>query len=119
MSDILDAASTKPREGGTTFSLRHRVFRGIWNVVSGRLGMWIPTPVHALLRWLACLSGAQADPTARIYPRIPIWNSGNLKLGDYANLSTDANCNFMALVCLEVHPIDPQGANPPDRMHCR
>ena len=64
MSDILDAAFTNPREGGATFSLRHRVFRGVWNMVWGGLGIWTPTPLHAWRRWLACLFGAQIDTTA-------------------------------------------------------
>lgn len=111
MSDILDAASTKPRGGGATFSLRHRMFRGLWTLVWCGLGIWTPTPCHAWRRWLACLFGARIDPTARIYPGVRIWHPGNLKLGYYAALGAGTNCYSMALVCLEDHATVSQGAH--------
>lgn len=111
MSDILDADHTNPREGGPSFSLRHRLFRVLWCLTWGVAGSWTPTPLHGWRRALVRCFGGRIDPTAKIYPGVKIWHPGNLEMGAYATLGRGVNCYAMALIRLEPYALVSQGAH--------
>lgn len=108
---ILEASKTNPREGGATFSLRHRLFRLFWGLVWHSFGIWTPTPLHAWRRWLAAAFGAQLDSTAKIYPGVRIWYPPNLILEQFATLGPGVNCYTMATIRLEPYALVSQGAH--------
>lgn len=111
MTDALDASTTNPREGGATFSLGHRLFRGVWGVVWQALGIWTPVPLHRWRCLLASCFGARLDRTAKIYPGVKIWYPPNLAMGRYATLGPNVNCYSMAAIELKDYALVSQGAH--------
>ena len=81
---VLKAEQSNPREGGPSFSLKHRLFRAGWNLTWALLGSWTPVPLHGWRRMLLRLFGAKIAPKARIYPRTTIWYPPNLEIGNHA-----------------------------------
>lgn len=111
MTDVLDASTTSPREGGATYSLRHRLFRAAWGVVWYSLGIWTPVPLHRW-RWMLAVSfGARLDRAAKIYPGVKIWYPPNLAMGRFATLGPNVNCYSMALIELKDYALVSQGAH--------
>ena len=81
---LLDAEKSNVREGGPSFSLKHRLFRALWSLVWGLFGAWTPVPLYAWRRFLLNLFGARLAPKARIYPKTSIWYPPNLEMEDHA-----------------------------------
>jgi putative colanic acid biosynthesis acetyltransferase WcaF len=81
---ILDAKLTRPTEGGPTYSLSNRLFRGLWILTWKLLASWTPPPLHAWRRFLLRLFGAEVAPTAMIYGSARVWYPPHLVVGQYA-----------------------------------
>ncbi|MBL0375023.1 putative colanic acid biosynthesis acetyltransferase [Rhizobium sp. KVB221] len=81
---VLDAGKSNPREGGPSFSLKHRIFRAAWGLTWSLLGNWTPVPLYGWRRFLLNCFGAKLSPKARIYPKTTIWYPPNLEMGDHA-----------------------------------
>lgn len=81
---VLDAKSANPREGGPSFSLKHRLFRAAWNLTWAVAGSWTPVPLYGWRRLLLNAFGAKLSPKARIYPKTSIWYPPNLTMDDHA-----------------------------------
>jgi putative colanic acid biosynthesis acetyltransferase WcaF len=111
MTTILDARETKPREGGATFPLSHRLERAVWTLVWGLLGSWTPTPLFGWRRFLLRLFGAKLAPTAKVYPGVKVWYPRNLRMERFACLGPGVNCYDMAQITLEEHALVSQGAH--------
>ncbi|MDR6624954.1 colanic acid biosynthesis acetyltransferase WcaF [Caulobacter segnis] len=110
MTTILDAARSRPMEGGASFPLSHRLLRAAWGVVWGGLGAWTPTPLHGWRRMLLRLFGAKIDKTAKVYPGVRVWYPPNLTMGPYACLGPRSDCYCMAPVLLKDYALVSQGA---------
>lgn len=111
MTGPLLAIVTNPKEGGATFSLRHRLFRALWGLVWSSLGIWTPTPMHGWRRTLVGAFGAQLDRTAKIYPGVKIWYPPNLIMGRFATLGPGVNCYSMAKIELGEYALVSQRAH--------
>lgn len=75
---------------GASFSLRNRISRIIWEVVSALLFHPSPRPFH---RWRACLLrafGAKVGNGVHVYPGAKIWAPWNLELGDGCGVAKGA-----------------------------
>ena len=81
---VLDAEKSNVREGGPSFSLKHRIFRAVWNLTWALAGNWTPVPLHGWRRFLLNLFGAKLSPKARVYPKTTIWYPPNLTMEDHA-----------------------------------
>ncbi|MBE7731995.1 LbetaH domain-containing protein [Devosia faecipullorum] len=92
---VLDARQLNPREGGPSFSLKHRLLRLAWGTVWGLLGRWTPVPFHAWRRLLLRCFGARIDRTARIYPSASIFYPPNLEMGAHSVMGPGVICYCM------------------------
>lgn len=111
MTGPLPAAQTCPKEGGATYSLRHRMFRAAWGVVWFLFGIWTPAPLHGWRRLLVNAFGARLDKTAKIYPGVRIWYPPHLTMGRFATLGPGVICYAMAPIILEDHALVSQRAH--------
>ncbi len=110
MSDPLPAVSSRPLEGGPSFSLRHRLTRLAWNITWGLFASWTPPVMRPWRRFLLRLFGAKISPTALIYGTAKIWFPTNLTVGDYACIGGGATIYCMAPITLGAGSLVSQGA---------
>ena len=108
---ILDAARSRPLEGGPSFSLSNRVQRAIWILAWGLLASWTPPPLHPWRRWLLRVFGATIGPGARVYGRVRVWYPPNLTLGAGAVLGPGVTCYNQDRVTIGARAIVSQGAH--------
>lgn len=108
---LLDAATSKPRQGGASFSWSHRALRVAWNIVWSVLGIWTPVPLHGWRRLLLRVFGARVDRTARVYPGVRIWYPPNLEMRAFACLGPGVDCYCMGPVVLESYALVSQRAS--------
>lgn len=76
----LDAAKTRPLEGGASFSLGNRVFRVVWQLAWLVLCRFTPPPLHGWRRLVLRLFGARVSHGARIHASVTIWHPANLEV---------------------------------------
>lgn len=100
-SGILDASKSGGVHGGAYFSVKHRIFRAVWNLVWLLLASWTPPPLHPWRRFLLRLFGARIGKHTRIYGSARIWYPPNLEMGDYSVLGWKVNCYSQGKVILE------------------
>lgn len=84
MSQPLDARTTRPLEGGASFSLGNRLFRVMWMASWLVLARFTPPPLHGWRRLVLRLFGAKVARGARVHASVSIWHPGNLELGENA-----------------------------------
>lgn len=108
---LLDARKTNPREGGPSFSFRHRLLRFAWGIVWGLLGRWSPVSFHGWRRFLLRSFGAKIDRTAKVYPSVRVWYPPNLVMGAHACLAGGVNCYCMDRIELGNYALVSQGAH--------
>ncbi len=80
----LDAAASRPLEGGASFSLRNRILRAIWQGTWLVVARFTPPPLHAWRRLVLRAFGADIGKGAMIYGSVRIWLPANLSIGDQA-----------------------------------
>lgn len=80
---LLDARTTRPLEGGASFSLANRLFRVVWMATWLVLARFTPPPLHPWRRLVLRAFGARVGKGARVHASVAIWNPRNLVLGDY------------------------------------
>ena len=78
----LDAAKTRPLDGGASFSLANRATRALWSVVWLLLARFTPPALHAWRRMLLRAFGAQVGRGARVHGSATVWLPANLALGE-------------------------------------
>lgn len=108
---VLDARTSKPLEGGPTFSLRHRMFRALWAVTWCSLASWTPPPLHRWRRWLLSLFGARVHPTARVYGTVKVWYPPLLEMEAHACLGPGVICYCMAPISIGERAVVSQRAH--------
>lgn len=107
---LLDAKLSNPREGGPSFSLKHRLTRLIWAVVWKGLGMWTPVPLFAWRRFLLGLFGAKIHKTAKVYPGVRVWYPANLSMAEYSCVASGVDCYCMDRMDIGPYALVSQGA---------
>jgi putative colanic acid biosynthesis acetyltransferase WcaF len=105
MNDILDASKSGGTFAGANFSLRHRLFRAVWNLTWLLLASWTPPPFHAWRRFLLRAFGARIGRGARVYGSARIWYPPNLTMGDFAVMGWNVNCYCQGAITLEDYAI--------------
>ncbi len=78
----LDARTTKPLEGGASFSLGNRLLRIVWQFSWFLLARFTPPPLHGWRRTVLRAFGANIGRGARVHASVNIWLPANLELGD-------------------------------------
>lgn len=107
----LDASRTKPREGGPSFALGHRLFRALWMLTWVLLASWTPPALHPWRRFLLRLFGAKIADTAGVYGGAKIWYPPNLEMAEHSYLSSGADCYCMAKITVGPYALVSQGAH--------
>lgn len=78
----LDAATTRPLEGGASFSLGNRIARVVWGLAWLLLARFTPPPLHGWRRLVLRAFGARIARGARVHGSVSIWLPANLELGE-------------------------------------
>lgn len=78
---LLDASTSRPLEGGASFTLGNRLFRVAWGVGWLLLARFTPPPLHAWRRLVLRAFGARVERGARVHASVSIWNPRNLEIG--------------------------------------
>lgn len=107
----LDASLNRPRDGGVSYPLRHRLLRFVWGGVWGLLGATSPTPFFGWRRFLLRLFGAQIAASAKVYPSVRIWYPPNLEMAEWSCMAPRVNCYSMAPIRLGAYALVSQGAH--------
>ncbi len=81
---VLDANTSRPLEGGASFTLGNRLARTVWNIAWLVLARWTPPPLHRWRRLVLIAFGAKLGRGARVYGSTRIWLPANLELGENA-----------------------------------
>jgi putative colanic acid biosynthesis acetyltransferase WcaF len=106
----LDARAAEPLKGGSSFGLRHRLFRAVWSLAWIFLCAWTPPPLHFWRRLVIVLFGGKIARSARVYASARIWYPPNLVMEEHSCLGPRVTCYNIALVTLRQYAIASQGA---------
>lgn len=77
----LDAAESRPLEGGPSFSLANRLARVVWMACWLAFARFTPPPLHGWRRLILRAFGARIGSGARVHASASIWLPANLELG--------------------------------------
>jgi putative colanic acid biosynthesis acetyltransferase WcaF len=94
--DILDASVSKPLYGGPSFSLRHRLRRGLFRLAWLVLATWTPRQAHPWRRWLLNLFGAKLERHADVRASARVWYPPNLRMAAHATIADQVEVYNMA-----------------------
>ena len=107
---LLDASHARPKQGGASFSLGHRVHRACWTVIWLLLAAWTPPPLHRWRVFLLRLFGADVHYSAHVYASARIWYPPNLQMAAHSCLGPRVTCYCMAPIRLGPDALVSQGA---------
>ena len=107
----LNAADSRPQEGGATFPLSHRLYRLVWNLTWALLASWTPPPLRGWRRFLLQLFGARIASSAGVYGSARIWYPPNLEVGENAYIGPGANIYCMGPTRIGAYALISQGAH--------
>ena len=108
---VLDAKRHKPLEGGASFTLSNRLFRGLWIVVWTLTARWTPPPLHAWRRFVLRSFGARVGRGVRLYGSTRVWYPPNLILGEGVLLGPGVNCYNQGTIAIGDRSVISQGAH--------
>ncbi|WP_115050794.1 putative colanic acid biosynthesis acetyltransferase [Brucella canis] len=103
--------TSRPLEGGATFTLKHRLQRLLWQAAWLALAAWTPS---CLWRWRGMVLnafGADIHKSAIVRASAHIWWPGNLSMGAHSSLGPGAICYNVAPVTLAPFAIVSQRAH--------
>ncbi len=84
----------------SSFSLTHRLARGLWQLSWLLLARWTPRPLHAWRVLLLRMWGAQIGPGCLVYGDAIIWAPWQLTMGDGAAVGDGAEIYNVAQITL-------------------
>jgi putative colanic acid biosynthesis acetyltransferase WcaF len=109
--EILDASLTRPTEGGPTYSLANRAFRGFWILTWALLASWTPPPLNRWRLFLLRLFGAKVAPDSFVYSSVRIWYPPHLELGRHALLGPQTTAYCVEKIILRDYAVVSQGSH--------
>lgn len=107
---LLDAAATRPLEGGASFSLANRLTRVVWGLAWLLLARWTPPPLHRWRAALLRLFGAKIAPGARVHASVSVWLPANLEIGANALVGPGARLYNQGHITIGPRSVISQGA---------
>lgn len=111
IGELLEASTTRPMEGGASFTRRNRAYRVAWLLTWTVLASWTPPQLRAWRRFLLRLFGAKLSVTANVYASARIWSPRNLEMGAYAAIGPRADIYSMAPIVIGSYAVISQGAH--------
>jgi putative colanic acid biosynthesis acetyltransferase WcaF len=97
--------------GRRSFSLKHQLFRALWQLVWLLLAAWTPPPLHPWRRVILRAFGAKVQKRCDVRGSARVWYPPNLSLGEGALIGPNVNCYNMAPIELERFALVSQGAH--------
>lgn len=107
---VLDASTSRPLEGGASFSLANRLARVAWGLGWLILARWTPPPMHGWRRFVLRMFGAKMGKGARVYGSTRIWYPPNLTMGAGALMGPKVNCYNQGHIAIGDGVVVSQGA---------
>ncbi len=96
---------------GTNFSVKNRVGRVLWSVVSGLLFQFSPKPLFGWRSFLLRCFGAKIGKSVHVYPGAKIWAPWNLELADEAGVANGAILYTQGKIIIGKKAVISQGAH--------
>lgn len=108
---LLDASTSRPLEGGASFSIGNRLYRALWGIAWMVLARWTPPPFHAWRRAVLRAFGAKLGPGARVYGSTRVWYPPNLTMGANALVGPGVNLYNQGRIMIGDMVVVSQGAH--------
>lgn len=108
---LLDARTSRSRQGGPSFSMGNRLARVSWTLAWLLLARFTPPPCHAWRALLLRLFGARLGRNVRVHGSAMIWLPANLDLGDNVLIGPGARLYNQGRIRIGAHSIVSQRAH--------
>ncbi|WP_234736942.1 WcaF family extracellular polysaccharide biosynthesis acetyltransferase [Tellurirhabdus bombi] len=96
---------------GPSFSLKNRIGRLIWGLVSIFLFRLSPKPLHAWRSFLLRCFGAKVGRGVHVYPGVKVWAPWNLVLDDECGIANGAILYSQGKITIGQRAVISQGAH--------
>ncbi len=96
---------------GPSFSLKNRLCRVLWNVVSVLLFRFTLNPFHAWRNTILKLFGAKIGKGVHVYPKVKIWAPWNLILEDECGIANGVTLYSQGQIHIGKRTVISQGAH--------
>jgi len=96
---------------GPSFSLKNRLARVLWNVVSFFIFRLTPNPLHKWRAFVLRVFGAKVGKSVHVYPRVKIWAPWNLTLGDECGIANGVTLYAQGQIAIGKRTVISQGAH--------
>lgn len=103
--------SSRPLEGGATFTLRNRFDRLIWQMTWLLAAAWTPSFLWPWRGFVLRSFGATIHKTAIVRSSVRIWWPANLLMDAHSSLGPGVNCYNVARIELAPYAIVSQGVH--------
>jgi putative colanic acid biosynthesis acetyltransferase WcaF len=110
-STPIDAKIYNPKNGGSSFSLRNRIVRLVWNALWFICASWTPNAMWRWRRFLLVLFGANLSKRCDVRGSARVWLPKNLEMADGSIIAQKVNCYNQALVRLGRQAVVSEGAH--------
>jgi len=111
MSAPLNARTSRPMQGGPSFSLGNRAARVVWGFAWLILCRFTPPPLHGWRRLVLRLFGARVGQGARVHASVSIWLPANLELGENCLIGPRVRLYNQGRISIGAGAIVSQGAH--------
>lgn len=101
---------SKPKDGGPTFSMMHRLFRVAWRIAWALLASWSPPAFWRWRRLILICFGAKLAPTCDVRGSADVWYPPNLTMKNGALIAEGVICYNVEHVAIGEGAIVSQGA---------
>ena len=108
---LLDAASSRPMEGGPSFSLGNRLLRVLWMASWLLLARFTPPPLHNWRRLVLRVFGAKVGRGTRVHGSAMIWLPSHLELGDRVLIGPGVRLYNQGRICIGDYTVISQRAH--------
>lgn len=111
MSQPLDAGSTRPLEGGASFSLGNKLARVAWGIAWLVFARFTPPPLHDWRRLVLKAFGAKVAKGARVHASVSVWLPANLELGANCLIGPGVRLYNQGRIAIGARTVISQGAH--------
>lgn len=96
---------------GPSFSLKNRLARLLWGVVSFFFFSHSPRPFHKWRAFILRCFGAKIGAGVHIYPRVKIWAPWNIEISDESGIANDVTLYSQGKITIGKRSVISQGAH--------
>ena len=108
MADILQGIDSFRQ---SSFSLKNRLARLVWNIFYGLLFRLSPSPFHAWRIFMLRLFGAKIGRGCHVYPSVKIWAPWNLHFGNFVGIGNGVTLYNIDRIEIGDYAVISQGAH--------